>query len=107
MNESDDIIPKSHPVLSLGRLLRPRSVAIVGASDKPGSLGASVLSNLERHGFAGESHLVNPKRDRIGERPCVASVSELPMEVDAAVLAIPRAGVPACSMRCALFQNAG
>ncbi|MEO6217538.1 MAG: acetate--CoA ligase family protein [Sphingomonas sp.] len=78
---------------SLDRLLRPRSVAIIGASDKPGALGASVLANLERQGFDGAIHLVNPKRSDIGGRPCVASVDDLPDGVDAAVLAIPRAGV--------------
>ncbi len=57
----------------LDRLLRPRSVAIVGASDKPGALGASVLANLERQGFAGDIHLINPKRAEIGGRPCLAS----------------------------------
>ena len=50
---------------AIERLLRPRSVAIVGASDKPGALGASVLGNLERHAFGGKIHLINPKRDRI------------------------------------------
>ncbi|SER45453.1 Acyl-CoA synthetase (NDP forming) [Sphingobium sp. YR768] len=78
---------------SLDRLLRPRSVAIVGASDKPGSLGASVLANLLRQGFDGPIHLVNPKRADIGGRPCVASVDDLPEAVDVAVLAIPRMGV--------------
>ncbi|HVI99872.1 MAG TPA: acetate--CoA ligase family protein [Sphingomonas sp.] len=78
---------------ALDRLLRPRSVAIVGASDKPGALGASVLSNLERNGFAGAVHLINPKREAIGGRPCIASVADLPEGVDAAVLAIPRAAV--------------
>lgn len=77
----------------LARLLKPKSIAIVGASDKPGSLGASVLSNLERQGFDGAIHLVNPRRDEIGGRPCIATVEHLPMGVDAAVLAIPRAGV--------------
>jgi acyl-CoA synthetase (NDP forming) len=75
------------------RLLRPRSVAIVGASDKPGALGASVLANLERQGFDGEIHLVNPKRAEIGGRLCVATVDDLPEGIDVAVLAIPRAGV--------------
>ncbi len=79
--------------LSLERLIRPRSVAIVGASEKAGALGASVLANLERAGFPGAIHLVNPKRAEIGGRPCVASVDDLPEGVDAAVLAIPRAGV--------------
>jgi acyl-CoA synthetase (NDP forming) len=75
------------------RLLRPRSIAIVGASPTPGALGASVLANLERMGFKGDVHLINPKRDTIGERPCLKSVEDLPAGVDAAVLAIPRAAV--------------
>ena len=78
---------------SLERLLRPRSVAIVGASDKPGALGASVLGNLERHGFAGEIHLINPKRDMIAGRACLKSIDDLPEGVDAAVLAIPGGAV--------------
>ena len=78
---------------ALDRLLRPRSVAIVGASDKPGALGASVLANLERNGFSGDIHLINPKRAEIDGRPCLPSVDALPEGVDAAVLAIPRAAV--------------
>lgn len=77
----------------LDRLLRPRSVVIVGASDKPGALGASVLSNLDRNGFSGDIHLINPKRAEIGGRRCLASVDALPEGVDAAVLAIPRVAV--------------
>jgi acyl-CoA synthetase (NDP forming) len=75
------------------RLLRPRSVAIVGASPTPGALGASVLANLERMQFGGEIHLINPNRERIGERACLKSVGDLPAGVDVAVLAIPRAAV--------------
>ena len=54
--------------LSLERLIRPRSVAIVGASEKAGALGASVLANLERARFPGAIHLINPKRAEIGGR---------------------------------------
>lgn len=79
--------------LDFDRLLRPRSVAIIGASEKPGALGASVLDNLVAAGFPGQIHLVNPKRSEINGRPCLASVGELPDGVDVAVLAIPRAGV--------------
>ncbi|BBD99533.1 CoA-binding protein [Sphingobium amiense] len=79
--------------LPLDRLLRPRSVVIVGASDKPGALGASVLANLLRNGFAGDIHLINPKRAEIGGRRCLPSVESLPQGVDAAVLAIPRVAV--------------
>lgn len=73
----------------LSRLLTPRSVVIVGASPTPGALGNSVLRNLERHGYAGDIHLINPKRDTIDGRPCLQSIDDLPDGVDAAVLAIP------------------
>ena len=78
---------------SLARLLRPASVAVVGASDKPGALGASVLGNLRRNGFAGRIYPINPKREAIGDLVCLPSVEALPDGVDVAVLAIPQAGV--------------
>lgn len=78
---------------ALGRLLRPRSVAIVGASSTPGALGTSVLANLERMGFSGDIHLINPKGEAISGRRCLKSIDELPLGVDAAVLAIPRIAV--------------
>ncbi|PZQ59650.1 MAG: CoA-binding protein [Sphingomonas taxi] len=77
----------------LDRLLRPRSIAIVGASEKPGALGTSLLGNLERFGYDGAIHLINPNRDAIGDRRCLRTIAELPHGVDAAVLAIPRAAV--------------
>jgi acyl-CoA synthetase (NDP forming) len=78
---------------SIQRLLRPRSVAIVGASANPGALGASVLANLERADYSGDIHLINPKRDEINGRPCLKTVDDLPQGVDCAVLAIPRVAV--------------
>ncbi len=82
------------PVLpALERLLRPRSVAVVGASDKPGALGTTLLSNLDANGFAGAVYPINPKRETLGGRTCLPGIEALPEGVDAAVLAIPRAGV--------------
>src|SRR5665213_1499495 len=75
------------------RLLAPRSIAVVGASDKPGALGATVISNLDRNGFTGEIYPINPNRAMIGNRQCLASIDALPDGIDVAVLAIPRAGV--------------
>ena len=88
MNDIDD-----RRRAAIGRLLRPRSVAIVGASPTPGSLGGAVLGNLERFGFKGDIHLVNPSRSEINGRPCVATTRDLPRGVDAVVLAIPQKGV--------------
>lgn len=81
------------PADAVGRLLRPRSVAIVGASPTQGALGHSLIVNLEQAGFAGAVHLVNPRRDDIGGRACLRSIDALPGDVDVAVLAIPRAAV--------------
>jgi acyl-CoA synthetase (NDP forming) len=77
----------------LERLLRPRSVAIIGISKEPGSLGETQVGNFERFGFTGELHLVSRNRDAVGERRCVRTVEELPPGIDAAVLCVPRAGV--------------
>lgn len=77
----------------LESLLRPRSIAIVGASASPGSLGQSVASNLEESGYGGELYLINPKRSMVQGRQCLGSIDELPTGVDCAVLAIPAAAV--------------
>jgi acyl-CoA synthetase (NDP forming) len=94
--------PAKRPALD--SLLRPQSIAIVGASANARSLGNGVFSNLERAGFPGEIHLVNPKRAEINGRPCVASVDDLPLAVDCAILAIPGAGVMEAVRACARRQ---
>ncbi len=76
-------------------LLEPRSIAVVGANDRPGSYADIVLGNLERAGFEGEVWGVNPRRTDVHGRPCVPTVSDLPHPVDAVVVAIPAASVPA------------
>ena len=91
----------------MDRLLRPRSVAIVGASPTPGSFGASILANLDNAGYKGQIHLINPKRSEIGGRSCVASVDDLPEGVDCAVLAIPRVAVIETVLACARRKVGG
>ncbi len=76
-------------------LLRPRSVAVVGASERTGAYGDTVLRNLGAAGFEGEVWGVNPGRREVHGRPCVASLAELPEPVDAVFVAIPAAAVPA------------
>ncbi|HEY4829067.1 MAG TPA: CoA-binding protein, partial [Solirubrobacteraceae bacterium] len=81
-------------MLDLTRLLRPRSVAVVGATDRSGAYGAQALVNLDAIGFPGPVWGVNPGRTEVLGRPCLPSVSDLPEPVDAVVVAIPAAGVP-------------
>lgn len=79
--------------LDFTRVLRPRSIAIVGASADPRSFGGFVLGNLERFGYSGDIHAVSRSSADINGRPCVKSIEELPEGLDLAVLAIPEAGV--------------
>jgi acyl-CoA synthetase (NDP forming) len=81
------------PALDLSRMMRPASIAVVGATDRPGSYAAETLVNLELIGFAGPVWGVNPRRAEVLGRPCVPSVSDLPEPADAVVVAIPAAGV--------------
>ncbi|QZH75004.1 MAG: acetate--CoA ligase family protein [Erythrobacter sp.] len=77
----------------LDRLLRPKSVAVIGASDRHGALGCTLLNNLVQYEFAGDIYPVNPKRDELLGLKVCKGVEELPEGVDCAVLAIPRAFV--------------
>lgn len=86
---------------AVSRLLSPRSVAIVGISDNPGSMGARSLDNLERFGFAGPIHLVSRSNSEVRGRPCLSEISELPHGVDAAILAVPRQAVVEAVAACA------
>lgn len=74
----------------IDRLLRPKSVAVVGASDRTGALGATLLNNLVQYEFAGDIYPVNPKRDELLGLKVYHEIAELPEGIDCAVLAIPR-----------------
>jgi acetate---CoA ligase (ADP-forming) len=78
---------------SLHRLFDPRSIAVVGATDRPGSYGAQALHNLRNAGFVGAVHGVNPNRDEVLGYPCVPSLNDLSEGVDAVVVATPAASV--------------
>ncbi len=83
------------PAVDLGRMMRPASVAVVGATDRPGSYAAETLLNLQLIGFPGPVWGVNPRRREVLGRECVPTVADLPEPVDAVVVAIPAAGVAA------------
>ena len=78
----------------LDALFDPRSVAVVGATDKPGSVGATVWRNLRRGGFPGPCWPVNPGRATVGGEPAFASVAALPAAPELAVVCTPPAAVP-------------
>ncbi len=77
----------------LDALLRPRAVAVIGASRRPGSIGAAVLRNILAHGFTGAVHPVNPSATSVQSVRAYASVLDIPDDVDLAVVVVPKAQV--------------
>jgi len=78
----------------LDKLFAPRSLALVGASPREGSLGHAVLRNLREAGFPGRIDLVNPKHAEVDGAPCAARIENLADAPDLAVIAAPPAAVP-------------
>ena len=87
-------------VASLEPLLNPGSVAVVGASRRPGSLGRTVLLNISDGGFAGRLYAVGPHPRDIEGIPCVPSVAALPEPPDLAVVTVPAAHVVDVAREC-------
>jgi acetyltransferase len=84
----------------LAPLFEPRSVALVGASERPEKVGGRVLENLIGAGYRGKLYAVNPKYTAVRGIPCVPSVAELPEAADLAVVATPAATVPEVIASC-------
>ena len=74
-------------------MLEPRSVAVVGASIKQGSLGASMMRELRRGGFEGSVYPVNPGYDDVDGYRCYPSIGEVPEPVDLAILGVANARI--------------
>ena len=82
-------------------LFAPRSIAIIGASEKPGKRGREVLDNLRQVGFRGAIYPVNPHYEQVGGLPCYATVGDIPAEVEAAAIALPAGAAVEAVRQCA------
>ncbi len=105
---TDHLPDRPRPVYAsaqLQRLLRPGSIALVGASPNPTSFGFKTLANMS--GYAGTVHLVNERYDQIGDRPCHPSLSALPEVPDCVVLMVRRELVEAVVLECAALGVGG
>ncbi|SDD63200.1 acetate--CoA ligase family protein [Belnapia rosea] len=81
---------------SLDPLVRPRSVALIGASDEPARIGGRPIAYMKERGFAGAIYPVNPKRTTVQGLPAFASIADLPEAPDVAIIAVPSAlAIPA------------
>lgn len=84
---------------SLRRLMNPNSIAVIGASDRPGSLGHRTMQNLD--GFTGQLWPINPRLEWISAHRCHPAIADLPGVPDCAILAVPAAAVEAELQACA------
>ncbi len=80
--------------MNLEPLFSPRSIAVIGASTKEGSVGWSLTHNLLNYGYTGKVYPVNPKTDTLFELPCFKSISDIPDAIDLAIIIIPAEAVP-------------
>jgi acetate---CoA ligase (ADP-forming) len=75
------------------RLLKPKSIAIIGVSERPGSAGRNCITTLDNMGYKGKIHLVSRGLTELDGRKAVASVADLPDGIDLAVLTLPGSGI--------------
>ena len=87
-------------VHGLDALLRPRSVAVIGASRERGTIGAEILHNLIARGFEGPVYPVNPRAAFVQSVPAYPSIEAVPGPVDLAVVVVPGVAVPAILEAC-------
>jgi acetyl-CoA synthetase (ADP-forming) len=111
--------PRAAPRITVGQLLEPRSIAIVGASESRAKFGGRILYHLVHHGFAGELMPINRGRAELLGHTSYPSIAELPHAPDVAILAVPsetlvqniaaaaQAGVGCCVVISTGFAEAG
>ncbi|WP_119458983.1 acetate--CoA ligase family protein [Rhodospirillaceae bacterium SYSU D60014] len=80
---------------AMNRIMKPNSVAVIGASGEEGKIGNSVMKNLINGGYQGTIYPINPKADEILGLKAYKSIKDIPGAVDIAVFAIPAKFVPA------------
>jgi len=76
-------------VTAMQRIMNPKAVAVVGASDGEGKIGNSVMKNIINGGYEGELYPINPKADEILGKKAYKSVKDVPGDIDVAVFAVP------------------
>lgn len=101
-------------VRNFEHLFRPKSVAVIGASDRAQSIGATVMRNLLEGGFSGPIWPVNPKHHRVAGQLAFRDLASLPQPPDLAVICTPAPTVPGiiaelgrCGTRAAVVISAG
>jgi acetyl coenzyme A synthetase (ADP forming)-like protein len=94
-------------VTSMNRIMKPKAIAVIGASNEAGKIGNSVMKNLINGGYQGKIYPVTPKGGEVMGLSAFKSVKDIPGEVDTAVFAIPAALVAGALKECGEKKIAG
>jgi acetyltransferase len=89
---------KKYP--SLDKIFKPNNVAIIGATEKPGSVGRTIIKNLITNPFGGTIFPVNPKRPNVLGIQTYPNITAIPVDIDLAVIVTPAPTVPAVIDEC-------
>src|SRR6478672_1207945 len=85
---------------SLAPLILPRSIAVIGASRRVGSMGHQILHNLVTYGFSGAVYPVNPSAASVCSVPAFRSVGAIPVPVDLGIVVVPKEHVLDVAEQC-------
>ena len=92
---------------ALESLFRPRSVAVIGATDREGSVGRTVIRNLLEGSYKGHVYPVNPHRKELFGKRCYSAIADVPQSVDLVIIVTPAATVPGIVADCVKAQAKG
>ncbi|HUB66909.1 MAG TPA: bifunctional acetate--CoA ligase family protein/GNAT family N-acetyltransferase [Candidatus Methylacidiphilales bacterium] len=93
-----DIVWPRRPVLDV--MLAPKTVALIGATETPRSVGRALMENLKNESFQGDVYPVNPKRACVLDVPSYPSIGKVPRPVDLAIICTPAVTVPGVVTEC-------
>ena len=94
-------------VVSMNRIMKPKAVAVVGASNEAGKIGNSVMKNLINGGYQGQIYPINPKDPEVMGIKAFKSVKDVPADIDVAVFAVPAKFVASALKECGEKKIAG
>lgn len=99
--------PEAEALASMQRLMQPKAVAVIGATNEDGKIGNSVMKNLINGGYKGQIYPIHPKADEVMGYKAYKSVKDVPGEIDTAVFAIPAKFVAGALAECGEKKIAG
>ncbi|MFH0856889.1 MAG: CoA-binding protein, partial [bacterium] len=80
--------------MDINSIFNPKSIAVIGASTKVGSVGNDIIKNLATQGYGGKLYPVNPKADELYGLKCYANICEIANEIELAIVIVPAVAVP-------------